>query len=96
MANYSREEAERQGKASVGAVSALLLGLGGLALKYASGASNDRKRLERRQEIDSQISQTNSQIADLSSGLLGRFLHSEQISDLENKVAALKQEREKY
>lgn len=96
MANYSREEAEKQGKASVGVVGALLIGVAGLAYKHFSEESNDRKRLGKRQEIDSQINQAYRDINDLGSGFLGRILHAEEISDLENKIAALKKEREKY
>lgn len=98
MANYSREDAEKQGKAEELTGAALLLGLGAMLVGGVVSSQNDKKKQEaerQKQEIDRQIREIDQKIAGYKSGLLGAVLYSDEIDALERKRKLLLEEQKK-
>lgn len=91
MANYSREEAEKNGNAEVGAGAGLLTALAALAIGGMAHSANKSKKKE---QIDRQIQEIDKEIANYRAKLFGSALYSDEISALEKKRSKLKKERE--
>ncbi|MCM1186544.1 MAG: hypothetical protein NC251_10465 [Lachnoclostridium sp.] len=92
MANYSREDMEKQGNTAVGLGAAALIGLGGLLVK----ALNDNKQQSminnNNNRINAQIADIDSQTNDYKSRFLGSIFYADKISALESKRAELKKQ----
>lgn len=81
MANYNREEMEKQGNASVGVAVGTLGTLLGLAGFIGKAVLDGKKQ----QNIETQIADKNQQINELRSSFLGSIRYSDQISKLEQE-----------
>lgn len=95
MANYSREDAEKQGNAEVGLGASLLTGLAALAIGGLINSAESNKKKERIQQINQQIQDIDREINDYRAIPLGGLLYAAEISDLEGKRRKLQAERNK-
>ena len=84
MANYSREELEKQGKAEGAVVGGLLIGLAGLIVSCAKNSSEKGK-------IQNEINAIDAEINDYRSKFLGSVLYSNEIATLQKKRKELAQ-----
>lgn len=91
MANYSREDAEKQGNAEVGVGVALVTGLAALV---AGGVMNSAKKSKQKDEIDQRIQEIDREINDYNSGWFRRKLYEDEINQLEREREKLKKDRE--
>lgn len=79
MANYSREDAEKQGKAEVGVGAALIGGI----ITGILGVHEYQKNMLKKEQIRAEIEEVDKEIAQCKAGLLGSWLNAERISQLE-------------
>ena len=94
MANFSREEAEKQKNAENGGIGALIAGVAVMAIGGAVHSSHQAKKKEKRDEIDRQIQEINREIDGYRSKFWGSTLYENEISALERKKKTLLQQRE--
>ena len=89
MANYSREEMDKNASNTKAAIGTILLSATGWALKKIA-ESNNKKRKEdafRRQVAADQmkVNQINSQIKEYEGSLFGKVIYKNEINDLNNQ-----------
>jgi hypothetical protein len=89
MANYGRDDLENSKNASNvamagGLLATVLLGLGAV--------SESKKKNNRKDELDRQIRKLDAEISELSSGLFGSWVHSDEIEEKKRKRKELQKE----
>ena len=89
MANYSREEAEKQGNAEVGAGVAALAGIFAAAV---IGNANKKNKNKKKEEINQKIQKKTEEINDYKSKLFGSTLYADEIRALEKDRENLRKE----
>lgn len=78
MANYSREDAEKQGNVELGVAGALIAGIAALIGKAI-------KTREEKEQIEMEIYEVDREIDECKQGVLGRWLNADRISELEER-----------
>lgn len=93
MANYSREDMEKQGNAAVGVAGTLLLGLAAVIGQAVVESGKKQDANNRLLKINQQITVKNQQINDLRSKFLGSVFYADDISRLERERDELMRQR---